>query len=219
MPDPHPGVTRLIEVMDRLRSPGGCPWDAQQTPESLAEYLVEETYELLEAIDSGDRAHWREELGDVLLQVVFQSRIAQEDPVDPFTIDDVAEGVADKLIGRHPHVFGDADAPTAEHVERNWERLKAAEKGRETPLAGVPQALPPLTAIQKIRSRAGRAGLADQLVPPAAGAGAGDPEQEFGDRLLTEVLAAAADGIDAERALRGAVRRARQRVEEAAERP
>lgn len=217
MADPHPGVTRLIEVMDRLRSPGGCPWDAQQTPESLAEYLVEETYELLEAIDSGDRAHWREELGDVLLQVVFQARIAQEDSADPFTIDDVAEGIADKLIGRHPHVFGDVDAPTAEHVERNWEQLKAAEKGRTTPLAGVPDGLPPLTAIQKIRSRATRAGLAEELVPPDGGAG--DAEEQFGDRLLAEVLAATDSGIDAERALRGAVRRARQRVEQAAERP
>lgn len=216
MADPHPGVTRLIEVMDRLRSPGGCPWDAEQTPHSLAEYLVEETYELLEAIDSGDRAHLREELGDVLLQVVFQARIAQEDAADPFTIDDVANGIADKLIGRHPHVFGDVDAATAEQVEQNWEQIKAAEKGRTTPLEGVPHGLPPLTAIQKIRSRADRAGLAGQLLPPAGSAE--DPEEQFGDWLLTEVLAALDSGVDPERALRGAVRRARRRVEDAAQR-
>ena len=118
----------LVAVMDRLRSPGGCPWDAAQTHESLVEYLLEEAHEAVEAIESGDRAHIREELGDVLLQVAFQSRVGEEHPVDPFDIDDVAAGIVEKLVRRHPHVFADADATTAEEVERNWEVIKAEER-------------------------------------------------------------------------------------------
>ena len=139
-PQTHAGLAHIVAVMDRLRSPGGCAWDAVQTHQSLAEYLIEETYELLEAIDNGDRDHLREELGDVLLQVVFHCRIAQDDPTDPFDIDEVAEGIAQKLIRRHPHVFADADAPDATATLSNWEAVKAAEKGRQSPVgesAGV----------------------------------------------------------------------------------
>ena len=200
--------------MDQLRSPGGCDWDAVQTHESLAEYLVEETYELLEAIDSGDRAHLREELGDVLLQVVFHCRIAMDDPADPFDIDEVADGIADKLVRRHPHVFADAQAPQPGTTLSNWEVVKAAEKGRTAPLDGVPEGMPALTAIGKIRYRAGVAGLAD-AVPAPAHAGS-DPEEALGDELLNRVLLAAESGMDAERALRGAVRRSRTRVAQAA---
>jgi XTP/dITP diphosphohydrolase len=214
---PHPGLGHIVQVMDRLRSPGGCSWDAEQTHQSLAEYLVEETHELLEAIDTGDRRHLREELGDVLLQVVFHCRIAQDDPTDPFDIDEVAEGIAQKLIRRHPHVFAGADAPGKDATLSNWEAVKAAEKGRTSPLDGVPDSLPPLTAIGKIRYRAEVAGVADAVQPPEQAAQ--EPADAFGDRLLAEVLQAARDGIDAEAALRGAVRRARERVRAAASRP
>ena len=210
--DSHPGFAHIVAVMDRLRSPGGCEWDAEQTHQSLAEYLVEETHELLEAIDTGDRQHLREELGDVLLQVVFHCRIAQDDPADPFDIDEVAEGIAQKLIRRHPHVF--AGAPQEDATLSNWEAVKAAEKGRTSPLDGVPTSLPPLTAVGKIRYRAQVAGVAAAVEPPQ-GEDA-DQAHALGDRLLREVLQAADDGIDAEAALRGAVRRARERVAAAA---
>lgn len=118
----------LVAVMDRLRSPGGCPWDAEQTHESLLAYLAEESEEFAEAVHSGDREHMAEELGDVLLQVVFHARVAQEHPEAPFDIDAVAAGLIDKLVRRHPHVFGDVVAHTAEEVAANWERIKAAEK-------------------------------------------------------------------------------------------
>lgn len=214
----HPGFARLVAVMDRLRSPGGCAWDAVQTHQSLAEYLVEETYELLEAIDSGDRSHLREELGDVLLQVVFHSRIAQDDPEDPFDIDDVAEGIADKLVRRHPHVFADAAAHDPSATLSTWEAVKAAEKARTSPLDGVPVGLPPLTAIGKLRYRAAVAGAASAVVPPETAPD--DPGEALGDHILRLVLLAAEDGIDADEALRGAVRRARERIAAAvAERP
>jgi XTP/dITP diphosphohydrolase len=149
----------LVAVMDRLRSPGGCPWDAEQTHRSLAPYLLEETYETLEAIDSGDRDHLREELGDLLLQVVFHARVAAEDPEDPWTVDDVAAGITEKLVRRHPHVFADATAPSAAHVEAAWEQLKAAEKQRGSVLDGIPPALPALALADATVRRARRAGL------------------------------------------------------------
>ncbi|TDC14889.1 MazG family protein, partial [Kribbella albertanoniae] len=130
----------LVRVMDRLRRK--CPWDQEQTHESLAKYLLEETYETLEAIDLGDRDHLREELGDLLLQVAFHSRIAEDD--DAFTIDDVAGGIVEKLIRRHPHVFSTVHAADAAAVEANWESIKAAEKQRSSVLEGIPTALPAL---------------------------------------------------------------------------
>ena len=117
----------LVAVMDQLRAPGGCPWDARQTHASLVEYLVEETYELVEAIETSDDAGVREELGDLLLQVVFHARIAQENLDDPWDIDAVCEGIINKLISRHPHVFAGADEATADAVEANWHALKAKE--------------------------------------------------------------------------------------------
>ena len=122
-------VERLVHVMDQLRSPGGCPWDAEQTHESLAKYLLEETYEALEAMDSGDLVALREELGDLLLQVVFHARIAQE--TDPsFNLDAIAQGVVDKLIRRHPHVFDGLEVKTNEELEANWATIKSSEKSR-----------------------------------------------------------------------------------------
>ena len=190
------GLARLVQVMDRLRSPGGCPWDAEQTHETLARFAIEETYELVDAIENGTRADLREELGDVLLQVVFHARVAQEHPEDPFDIDQVADGVADKLIERHPHVFGD-DAPgTAEEVHARWERIKKETKGRASVFDGVPVDQPALARAQKIASRAERA---DLDVPAGAGT-------DIGAQLLALAIRAQAQGVDAEAVLRAATR-------------
>jgi XTP/dITP diphosphohydrolase len=178
--------------MDRLRSPGGCGWDAQQTHESLVPYALEEAHELAEAIETGDRAGLREELGDLLLQVVFHARIAAEHPTDPFDVDDVAADLVAKLVRRHPHVFEDAKVEGDLHVQ--WDRAKKAEKRRASALDGVPLALGALARAQKIAGRAARAGLS---VDVPAGDG-------LGERLLALVLAAEADGVDAEGALRRA---------------
>jgi XTP/dITP diphosphohydrolase len=195
---PGAALLDLVSVMDRLRSPGGCPWDAKQTHESLVTYLVEEAYETIEAIETGDRDHLREELGDLLLQVVFHARIAAEDPDSGWSIDDVAAGIVAKLVRRHPHVFADVHAPTAEHVEANWEVLKAAEKGRESAVDGVPTGLPALALVAKLMSRAAKAGVP---VSP-------DPDDaSFGGRLLRLVAEAQATGADAETELRAAARR------------
>jgi len=204
----------LVAVMDRLRSPGGCPWDREQTHRSLAPYLLEEAYETLEAIDTGDRDHLREELGDLLLQVVFHARVAAEHPDDPWTIDDVAAGITDKLVRRHPHVFADAVAETPAHVEAAWEQLKAAEKSRTSALDGIPPALPALALAAKTLSRAHRAGIAPPLPEPAQPPGAGD-EEAVGDALLALVAHAHDQGVDAEQALRSAVRRYADRVRHA----
>lgn len=125
-----PGARLLdvVAVMDRLRSPGGCPWDARQTHESLLRYLTEESEEYAEAVRSGDRRHMAEELGDVLLQVVFHARVAEDDAQEPFDIDDVAGGLVAKLVRRHPHVFADVEATTVEEVETNWARIKEQER-------------------------------------------------------------------------------------------
>jgi len=190
----------LVAVMDRLRSPGGCPWDAEQTHESLVPYLVEEAFEAAEAVETGDRAAIREELGDVLLQVVFHSRVAAEHPNDPFDVDEVAEGIVRKLISRHPHVFADGTGEelTAASVQASWEQHKASEKQRDHVLDGVPLALPALARADKVLGRLARAGL-DEPSPPAAGDG-------IGEALLTLVRRARADGIDPEAALRDRVR-------------
>jgi XTP/dITP diphosphohydrolase len=162
--------SRLLDVvaaMDRLRSPGGCPWDAEQTHESLAPYLVEEAHEVVHAIASGDREHLAEELGDVLLQVVFHARVAEEAGGEGFDVDTVAGLLVDKLVRRHPHVFADGGAATPEEVEREWERIKAAEKagqdGSEDLLHGLPPSLPVDLAVRKVLARIRRRGLE----PPA----------------------------------------------------
>lgn len=194
----------LVAVMDRLRSPGGCPWDAEQTHASLATYLLEETYETLEAIETGDAVHLREELGDLLLQVVFHARIAQEHAV-PWTIDDVAAGIVDKLVRRHPHVFAGADAADAEHVANRWETLKRAEKQRTSALEGIPQAQPALALAAKIVHRAQQSGL--EVPVPDVGLPDVLDADEVGDVALALVMAAGRLGVDAEQALRGAIRR------------
>ena len=150
-----------VAVMDRLRSPGGCPWDAEQTHQSLTPYLLEEAHETVEAIESGDLAHLEEELGDVLLQVLFHSRVAQEHDEASFDIDDVAAGLVAKLVRRHPHVFSDGDASTPDEVEASWELIKAAEKPdreRDDLLAGIPASLPLPLVVEKVRARVRRRG-------------------------------------------------------------
>jgi XTP/dITP diphosphohydrolase len=204
-------LLELVVVMDRLRR--SCPWDREQTHRSLATYLVEETYEALEAIESGDREHLREELGDLLLQIVFHARIAEEDPSLPWGIDDVAGGIVDKLVRRHPHVFGSKVLASAAEVESSWERLKAEEKRRPSALDGVPAALPALTLAAKLVDRAERAGLGAAMAPPA------DQPLGVGEALLGLVVDARRAGVDPEQALRDTLRRLGQRVREAESAP
>lgn len=182
--------------MDRLRSPGGCPWDAEQTHESLVRHAIEEVYELADAIADGSREDLREELGDVLLQVIFHARIAQDHPTDPFGIDEVATVLTEKLVERHPHVFGDVTVTDSAEVHTNWDKIKGETKNRGSVLEGVPSALPALQRAQKILSRAERAGLELR-----ADAGVG-----VGHSLLALVARAEAEGVDAEGSLRDAVR-------------
>ncbi len=202
----------LVEVMDRLRSPGGCPWDAEQTHATLVKYLLEEVYETAEAIEDGDTTALREELGDVLLQVVFHARIAQDD--EGFDIDDVAAGIADKLIRRHPHVFAGAQANTAGDVEANWEVLKAVEKGRTSAADGVPLAQPALALATALVGRAAKAGL-DVPVPGVIEPPDQVDEESVGDLLMAVVALARAAKVDPEGALRAAARRYRGLVQAA----
>ena len=192
----------LVATMDRLRSPGGCPWDAEQTHESLITYLVEETYETIEAIETGDRDHLREELGDLLLQVMFHSRIAAEHTEAPWSVDDVAAGIIDKLVRRHPHVFAGAATATAGEVEASWETLKAAEKGRTSAVDGVPMSLPALALAAKLIHRARSLGVD---VPVA-------DDEGLGSRLMQLVTEGRDAGLDAEAELRAAARRYAERV-------
>lgn len=221
-PPGSPALQRAVEIMDRLRSPGGCPWDAEQTHASLTRYLLEETYEVLEAIETDDPALLREELGDLLLQVLFHARLAEEaTDGSAFGIDDVAADLVDKLVRRHPHVFGpDAERSTSDVAQLNetWERDKAAEKGRASATDGVPPAQPALALSAKLVSRAGRAGL--DPVPVLSGPVTVD--DEIGERLLAVVRDAVAAGVDPEGALRRTARAYRDAMlaaEAAAERP
>jgi XTP/dITP diphosphohydrolase len=203
-----PELTRLVAVMARLRGPGGCPWDAEQTHESLVRYLIEETAELVEAIESGDVEAMREELGDVLYQVLFHADLAAATPGEGFDLEDVAAATAAKMVGRHPHVFGDTAAADAEAVVGVWEEQKRREKAHRTSvLDGVPMGMPSLLLAEKLLGRAARVGL--ELRPstevPA-------DEEALGDALLDTVIAASAAGLDAERALRGAIRRLTDRI-------
>ena len=190
-----PEVSRLVEVMATLREV--CPWDARQTHRSLVQYLVEETAETVEAIESGDRDHLREELGDLLLQVVFHAEIAAESEAG-FDLDDIATGVADKLIARHPYVFASEDVPTDLHG--SWEQRKAREKGRRSVLEGIPEQLSSLARAHKIISRA-RSRQVELALPD-------DPieEAEVGNELLILIARAQAHGIDPDQALRDVVR-------------
>ncbi|MFM6981823.1 MAG: MazG nucleotide pyrophosphohydrolase domain-containing protein [Microbacteriaceae bacterium] len=195
----HPELDELIAVMAKLRGPGGCAWDAEQSHESLVRYLVEESHELIDAIESGDRVGMLEELGDVLYQVLFHADLASAHPDEPFDIEDVARVSRTKMVGRHPHVFGDVTADTAEEVSANWEKWKAAEKPERTNrFEGVPAGLPALQLADKVL------GKVDADVRPAT---IPDSEDDLGELLFAVVAAARSRGFDAERALRNAVRR------------
>ncbi|GAA4671174.1 MULTISPECIES: MazG family protein [Amycolatopsis] len=193
----QPSGAKLVDaalVMNRLRSPGGCPWDAEQTHESLRQYLVEETYELLEAIEDGDRVAMREELGDVLLQVLFHARVAAEHVGDPFDIDTVAGELVAKLVGRHPHVFADAERiATAERQEVKWEELKQAEKQRKSIVDGVALGQPATALAGKLGQRSGRAGIPLDLFPAG---------QDAASRLFVLAATARRAGVDPEGELR-----------------
>ena len=217
----------LVDIVARLRAPDGCPWDREQTHQSLTPFLIEETYEAVEEIDANSMPGLREELGDVLLQVMLHSEIASE--AGDFTVDDVIEGLVNKLIRRHPHVFGDADARTAEEVAARWEVLKSEERHGASLMEGVPANLPALTYAQRAQGRAANVGfdwpnidgvlakvveeateLAEatdaQTGEDAAEAHAAQ-EWEFGDLLFSLVNLARRMDIDAETALRHANRR------------
>lgn len=193
--DPAP-LLALVEVMRRLRAE--CPWKAEQTHSSLARYLLEESHEVLEALDTGDTVLLREELGDLLLQIYFHAAIAAER--GEFTIDDVANDLTAKLVRRNPHVFGASggDTPTSAEVNEAWEAVKATEKQRSSPDEGLPPTLPALLYADKVLDRTARAGV-DLEVDPGS--------SDVGERLLAVVADARRTGTDPEQALRAAVRR------------
>ncbi len=212
--EPGAQLLRAVQIMDRLRSPGGCPWDAEQTHSSLAPYLIEEAYETLEAIETADLAALREELGDLLLQVLFHARLAEEAAAGQrFGIDDVAADLVAKLVRRHPHVFADGPAPAAaagdqqavspaDQQQVNWDAIKKAEKRRESVTDGIAMAQPALALAAKLVSRSERAGLS---APLPAGDG-------IGERLLAVVGDAVRAGVDPEQALRHSAREYREAI-------
>jgi tetrapyrrole methylase family protein/MazG family protein len=222
----------LLQIMDRLRDPGGCPWDREQTYATLRNYLLEECYEVVEALDAGDRPGLREELGDLLFQIVFLSRLAKEEGA--FTAEDVARGIAEKMVRRHPHVFGDGKADTSEEVLRNWEEIKRSEKGAaEEParsvLAGIPRGLPALLKAQRLGTKAARVGfdwhrdadvldkIDEEVRELRQAAASGRPEEvreEFGDLLFALVMLGRRLEVDAEEALEGANRKFQARFHE-----
>ena len=225
VPTPGARLLDLVQVMDTLRQ--RCPWDARQTHETLTPFLLEETYEAVDALTAGDQAAVREELGDVLLQVVFHARVAQERTDGTgYTIDDVADGIISKLTRRHPHVFGDVSVSGADDVKRNWDAIKAAERaaaGAGEPVSaldGVPLHQPALSLAAQLLRRAERAGAPPQLAdPPGRPATTGPSETtgppetagarpadgaDLGQELLALVRRARAEGLDPELELRAA---------------
>jgi len=222
-----PGARLLdaVAVMDRLRSPGGCPWDAEQTHSSLMPYLLEEAYEAYQTLEDADPDALRDELGDVLLQVLFHARIATEDA--GWSIDDVAAGLVEKLVRRHPHVFGAVSVEGPEQVQANWDTIKAEEAGGGSTVARVPLALPALSLAAKVQKRASKAGLPPGAVVPGLGsatptdalAAAAEAlvapdgaDRAAGELLWLAVAVCSSAGVDPEQALRGAARAHRDRL-------
>jgi MazG family protein len=217
-------IERLLSIMERLRGPQGCPWDREQTLRTLRPYVLEETYEVLEAIDGGDPREHCEELGDLLLQIVFQAQLTKEE--GRFDFADVANAISDKLVSRHPHVFGTADAKDADAVLRQWAALKREEKkakGRgESVLEGVPREMPALARADRLTEKASRIGfdwpdaggarekLAEELAELDEAVAQGDRdamEHELGDVLFAAANFSRKLGVPPEEALRGAVAR------------
>lgn len=188
-------------------------WDAEQTHETLIKYLLEESYEFIEAVETNDRAAMREELGDVLLQVYFHARMAEEHPTEPFTIEDVAQEVAEKLIRRHPHVFGDVVVNSSDEVLENWEALKTAEKGRTSAVDGVPLAQPALPLVSKLLYRAEKNRIKLDLPTKISEPVAATPEA-VGEVLLATIAWASAHDVDPEGALRQVARKLAAQIAE-----
>jgi len=225
MPEAEPAIRRLLEIMDKLRDPGGCPWDREQTLRSLTPYLLEEAHEVIEAIEAGDVAHHKEELGDLLFQVVFQARIAREE--GKFDFADVCDAIAEKLTRRHPHVFGDVEVSGSREVVKNWERIKADErkqKGQEprSAIGGVPVSLPALVRAERLTEKAGAVGfdwpdarsvlakVQEELEELEQAMEAGAPaqmEHELGDLLFAAANLGRWVKVHPEEALRGTLRR------------
>ena len=232
--DAREEMQSLVETIWRLRQPDGCPWDRKQTHESIGKNMIEEAYEALDCIEAGDEAHLREELGDVLMQVVLHAQIAAD--AGAFTMADVARDINDKLIRRHPHVFGECSADSADEVLAIWDSVKLAEKGAkdadaaeagERPeglLEGVPRSLPALMEAQKVSRKAASAGFEWETVADvwdkvaeeraefeAEAPGTAERELEFGDLLFALVNVARKEGVDAESALRASTAKFRER--------
>src|SRR5215510_5106184 len=223
MTNSHPAFARLVEIMATLRGPTGCPWDREQTPDTLKPYLIEETYEVLEALEAKDLHAFKEELGDLLLQIVFHSQLMAE--AGAFTIDDVAQAIGDKLVRRHPHVFGDVKVSGADEVIQNWAKIKAQEKegkADRSVLAGVPYGAPALIQAQRLGEKAARVGfdwtsardvftkVEEETHELAATLPVQDikrQEHELGDLLFALTNLARHLNLDAETALRKAGKR------------
>jgi MazG family protein len=201
-PDAGKQLARLRAIMHRLRAPGGCPWDAEQTHQSLITNLIEETYETVDTIQRGDHDHLREELGDLLLQVIFHSELAEE--AGRFNLDDVARGISDKLVRRHPHVFAASDAATSDEVLRQWDEIKRSEKGHEEKpyLHGTGKGLPALLRAAKLQKKAAKVGfdwpdqagvlakIREELAELEAAMAAGDSahiDEELADLMFSAV--------------------------------
>jgi len=198
-------LIRLREVMNKLRSPGGCPWDAEQDHQSLLKYLLEESYEFIEAVEDDDRVAMQEELGDLLLQVYFHARVAEDHKTAPFDIEDIAKSIADKLERRHPHVFGGASVKESAEVVENWEKQKAAEKGRSSAIDGVPLAQPALPLIAKLLYRAEKFDY--QLnIEKELQLNANTDSDSFGKLMVGLIAQAVELGIDPEASLRNAAK-------------
>jgi len=219
----HPSFARLVDIMATLRGPTGCPWDREQTPDTLKPYLIEETYEVLEALEAKDFPAFKEELGDLLLQIVFHAQLMAE--AGTFTIEDVAQTIADKLVRRHPHVFGDVKVKDADEVVQNWAKIKAQEKAGKADrsiLAGVPHGAPALVQTQRLGEKAARVGFdwtsapevfkkveeeIQELAETLSSADAERQEHELGDLLFALTSLARHLNLDAETALRKAGKR------------
>ena len=225
MSEPEKAMGRLLEIMDKLRDPGGCPWDREQTLRTLTPYLLEEAHEVIEAIEAGDVAHHKEELGDLLFQVVFQARIAREE--GKFDFAQVCDTISEKLTRRHPHVFGDISVSGSKEVVRNWERIKADErkqKGQEprSAIGGVPVSLPALVRAERLTEKAGAVGFdwpdaravlakvreeLDELAEAMEAGLPGRVEHELGDLLFAVANLGRWVKTHPEEALRGTLRR------------
>ena len=225
-PEDAAQLVRLRAIMHRLRAPGGCPWDAEQTHASLVPNLIEETYETVDTIRRGDFDHLREELGDLLLQVMFHSELADE--AGRFNLDDVARGISDKLVRRHPHVFATSDAGTSEQVLKQWDEIKRAEKGhqQEPYLHGVGKGLPALLRAAKLQKKAAKVGfdwpdetgvlakIREELIELEAAMRGGDPaavDEELADLMFSLVNLARFRGSDPELLMEAANRKFEQR--------